>query len=180
MRDPETLVRYFAVPGMQGFGHRNMGLERDARSGTISTDPANHALMVETRARKVQNIARSLPLLQVYGDSQADTLFVGFGSTEGHLRAAVDTLLSQGKPCALAHFNYICPLPLNTAEVLRKYRRIIVCELNSGQFATYLRSQIEGLHILQYNKLEAQPFLVTELVEAYCRYTASETHATKA
>ena len=180
VRDPETLVRYFAVPGMQGFGHRNMGLERDARSGTISTDPANHALMVETRARKVQNIARSLPLLQVYGDSQADTLFVGFGSTEGHLRAAVDTLLSQGKPCALAHFNYICPLPLNTAEVLRKYRRIIVCELNSGQFAAYLRSQIEGLHILQYNKLEAQPFLVTELVEAYCRYTASEAHATKA
>lgn len=165
LRDPETQVRYWATPGMQGYEHRNIGLERDADKGSISTQPQNHARMVRTRAEKVANIAHKLPLLQVYGDSTADTLFVGFGSTEGHLRAAVDTLLSAGKPCALAHFNYIHPLPANTAEVLRQYKRVIVCELNAGQFATYLRSQVEGVHIEQYNKLEAQPFSIEELVK---------------
>ncbi len=165
LRDPETLIRYFAEAGKEGFEHRNIGLERDSRKGSISTDPDNHALMIETRRRKVEQVADHIPMLSVYGDTEADTLLVGFGSTEGHLKAAVDELIRQGVPAALAHFNYINPLPKNTGDVLGRYKRIVVCELNTGQFATYLRGRIEGLHVEQFNRLGAQPFHVSEIVE---------------
>lgn len=166
LRDPETLIRYFAPAGKEGFEHRNIGLERDSKKGSISTNPENHALMTENRKKKVEQVAKHIPLLEVYGNKQADLLLVGFGSTEGHLKAAVDALCEQGTPAALAHFNYINPLPLNTEQVLRQYKRIVVCELNTGQFATYLRGKIEGLNIEQFNRLGAQPFQVHEIVES--------------
>lgn len=163
-RNAETNVRYLAFAGMEGFTHRNCGLERDAVKASISTDGANHALMVETRAKKVAQVANQIPGIEVEGNADADMLVVGWGSTHGHLLSAVNAMNESGHPCALAHFNYINPLPKNTAEVIRRYKKIIVCELNSGQFATYLRSQVPGEY-LQYNKIEGQPFNVGQIVE---------------
>ena len=158
LRD-ERGVRYWAYPGMEGYEHRNIGLERDAEKGVISTNPDNHQRMVLTRQAKIEQVAEQIPLLEVQGNTDSDTLLIGWGSTEGHLHAAANEL-----NCALAHFNYIHPLPKNTAEVLRKYKRLIVCELNSGQFAQYLRGKIEGLHFEQYNEMTAQPFAVDRIV----------------
>ena len=155
----ERGVRYWAYPGMEGYEHRNIGLERDANRGIISTNPENHAQMVRTRQAKVDQIANTLPLLQVQGNVDSDTLLVGWGSTEGHLLAAAKEL-----NCALAHFNYINPLPKNTAETLLRYKRVIVCELNNGQFAAHLRSKIEGIQLEQYNEITAQPFAVERIV----------------
>ena len=159
LRD-ERGVRYWAYPGMEGYEHRNIGLERDAEKGTISTNPENHQRMVLARQAKIQQVANQIPLLQVQGNPQSDTLLIGWGSTEGHLLAAAEQL-----DCALAHFNYIHPLPKNTEEVLRQYQRIVVCELNSGQFAAYLRSKMEGLQLEQYNEMTAQPFSVDRIVK---------------
>lgn len=167
LRNDKNFVRYWAVAGREGFAHRVGGLEKDARTGAISTDPANHELMCQLRAKKVAAIAEELPLLQVQGDADAEVLVVGWGGTFGHLYAAVEELNRKGKKTALAHFNYINPLPKNTAEVLGKYRKIVVCELNSGQFAAYLREKMPaGMDIRQFNKVQAQPFNVSEVVEA--------------
>ena len=164
-RDPQTDVRYWAFPGMEGFEHRNGGLEKDFDRANISTDSKNHGKMVATRAAKIEKIADSLPLLKVEGDAEADTLLVGWGSTHGHLLCAANELNAKGLRTALVHFNYINPLPKNTAEVLHRYKKIVVCELNSGHFAAYLRSKIDGLNIVQLNKIEGQPFQVNEIVD---------------
>lgn len=156
LRD-ERGVRYWAFPGMEGFEHRNIGLERDAERGTISTNPANHEAMVRARQAKVAQVANQIPDLKVIG--QGDTLLVGWGSTEGHLHAAANEL-----NCALVQFNYIHPLPKNTREVLSQFERIIVCELNTGQFAAYLRSQFPDISIEQYNEIQGQPFAVERIV----------------
>lgn len=158
LRD-ERGVRYWAFPGMEGFEHRNIGLERDAERGTISTNPENHEVMVRARQAKIAQIADQIPDLKVQGNADSDTLLVGWGSTEGHLHAAADEL-----NCALAQFNYICPLPRNTREVLSQYKRIIVCELNTGQFAAYLRAQMPGIEFEQYNEIQGQPFAVERIV----------------
>ena len=158
LRD-ERGVRYWAYPGMEGYEHRNIGLERDVQKGVISTNPANHEKMVQLRKAKIAQIATRIPLLEVQGNVDSDTLLIGWGSTEGHLHAAAEQF-----NCALAHFNYINPLPSNTKEVLSKYRCCVVCELNTGQFAAYLRSQLEDLHLEQYNEVTAQPFAVDRIV----------------
>lgn len=163
-RDEETKVRYWAFPGMEGFMHRNGGLEKDYKTAAISTSGINHAEMVKMRQEKVQQVANSLPELKVMGNQDADTLVVGWGSTYGHLLSAVNQLNAEGHPTAFAHFNYICPLPKNAKDVLMKYKKVVVCELNNGQFATYIRSQVPREY-LQYNKIEGQPFSVGELVE---------------
>ena len=164
-RDEQTKIRYWAIPSTEGFEHRVGGLERNYNTGVISTDGANHAKMVATRAFKVQNIAKQLPLLEVEGDASADTLVIGWGSTRGHLQSAVAELNKRGKRTAHLHFNYINPLPSNADELIRRYKKVIVCELNSGQFAGYLRSKIHGVDFLQVNKIEGQPFSIEELVE---------------
>lgn len=163
LRD-ERGVRYWAYPGMEGYEHRNIGLERDAQRGTISTNPENHEMMVKARQAKIEQIANSIPELKVItckgeGQKAKDTLLVGWGSTEGHLHAAANEL-----GCDLAQFNYICPLPKNTREVMSQYKRIIVCELNTGQFAAYLRAQFPSLPIEQYNEIQGQPFAVERIV----------------
>jgi len=159
-------VRYWAYPGMEGYEHRNIGLERDAEKGTISTNPENHEQMVLARKHKIEQIADQIPELKVINGQMVneqmvnkDTLLVGWGSTEGHLHAAANEL-----GCDLAHFNYICPLPKNTREVLSQYKRIIVCELNTGQFASCLRAQFPDLKIEQYNEIQGQPFAVERIV----------------
>ena len=158
LRD-ERGVRYWAFPGMEGYEHRNIGLERDAQRGTISTNPENHETMVRARQAKIAQIADRIPDLKIQGNAESDTLLVGWGSTEGHLHAAANEL-----NCALAQFNYICPLPRNTREVLSRYKRIIVCELNTGQFASYLRAQVPGIEFEQYNEIQGQPFAVERIV----------------
>ena len=163
LRD-ERGVRYWAFPGMEGYEHRNIGLERDAERGTISTNPENHEKMVLARKHKIEQIADRIPELKVIESKvesrkSKDILLVGWGSTEGHLHAAANEL-----GCDLAQFNYICPLPKNTREVLSQYKRIVVCELNTGQFATYLRSQFPELPIEQYNEIQGQPFAVERIV----------------
>lgn len=156
LRD-ERGVRYWAFPGMEGYEHRNIGLERDSEKGTISTNPENHEKMTLARKHKIEQIAGSIPALSVQGNAESDTLLIGWGSTEGHLLAAAHEL-----GCALAHFNYINPLPANTAEVLGRYKRLVVCELNSGQFAAYLRSK--GFAVEQINSMQGQPFNVEHIV----------------
>ncbi len=167
LRNAENLVRYWAVPGTEGFAHRIGGLEKDSNSGIISTDPANHQLMTDLRQAKIDKIADYIPELEVKGNADAEVLVVGWGGTYGHLYAAVEELNTEGKPCALAHFNHINPLPKNTEAVLSKYKKIIICELNNGQFAAYLRSKMSmHLDIHQLNKVQAQPFAVEEVKEA--------------
>ncbi|NLI72278.1 MAG: 2-oxoacid:acceptor oxidoreductase subunit alpha [Bacteroidales bacterium] len=166
-RDEETKARYWAIPGTEGFMYRNGGLEKDYVKGSISSNPTNHAKMVAARAEKVKNVEQNIPDLEIYGNENADLLVVGWGSTKGHLMGAVSNLISKGKNVAMAHFNYINPLPKNTEEVLKKFKKIVVCELNSGQFAGYLRAQIDGIDVLKYNKIQGQPFTVSELEEHF-------------
>lgn len=159
-RNEETKVRYWAYPGMDGFVHRNGGLEKDYKNANISMDGKNHAKMVKTRAEKISNISKHLPLMKVEGNSFSDILIIGWGSTYGHL-----LLAAKESGVALLQFNYINPLPSNAEHIIRKYKQVIVCELNSGHLATYLRTNIQGVNFLQYNKIEGQPFNVNELVE---------------
>ena len=127
-RDPETFVRYWAIPGTEGFMHRLGGLEKDSETSAISTDPNNHQRMTNLRQAKIDYIANCIPALEVKGNPDADLLVVGWGGTYGHLFSAVNELNGEGKKVALAHFNYINPLPANTAEVLKRYKKIVVCE----------------------------------------------------
>lgn len=159
LRD-ENGVRYMAIPGMEGFQYRNMGLERDSEKGSISTNPENHEKMILARQAKVDQVADRIPEAEVWGNTESDTLLVGFGSTEGHLKAAAKEL-----DCALLQLNYICPLQRNVGDILRSYERVIVCELNFGQLAAYLRAQVPGITPLQYNRMTAQPFQVEQIVE---------------
>lgn len=169
MRNPETGVRYWAKPGMEGFMHRIGGLEKSSETGAISTEPENHHLMTQLRAEKVAKIADAIPLLEVEGDPDADLLIVGFGGTYGHLHSAMDVLNAQGKKAALAHFRFINPLPKNTEEVLRRYKNIVVAEQNMGQLAGYLRMKVEGIRLHQFNQVKGQPFVVQELVDAFSK-----------
>lgn len=162
----ENGTRYWAVPGREGFTHILGGLEKDDKTGAISTNPENHDLMTRKRAQKIQNIP--VPDLEVLGDSEdAELLIVGFGGTYGHLRAAMDEMRAAGQKVAMAHFRYINPLPANTAEVLKKYPKVVVAEQNMGQLAGWLRVKVDGFCPAQYNEVKGQPFKVSELVEAF-------------
>ncbi len=166
-RDLEKLSRYWAVPGVEGLEHRIGGLEKDEHTGAVSHDALNHQRMVELREGKVQKIADYIPELELVGEEDADVLVVGWGGTFGHLFTAVDELAQEGHKFALAHFNYIKPLPRNTYEVLKRYKKIVVCELNLGQFADYLRMQFPDIDTLRFNKVQGQPFTVIELKEHF-------------
>ena len=162
----EDGTRYWAVPGREGFEHILGGLEKDDKTGAISTNPENHDLM--TRKRQAKLDAIPVPDLEVLGDKDdADLLIVGFGGTYGHLHAAMDEMRSAGHKVALAHFKYLNPLPKNTAEVMRKYPRVVVAEQNMGQLAGWLRMKVNGFVPAQYNEVKGQPFKVSELVKAF-------------
>ncbi|MBR2204390.1 MAG: 2-oxoacid:acceptor oxidoreductase subunit alpha [Prevotella sp.] len=162
----ENGTRYWAVPGREGFQHILGGLEKDDKTGAISTAPENHDLMTRKRQAKIDNIV--VPDLEVLGDvDDAELLIVGFGSTYGHLRAAMDELRAQGKKVAMTQFRYINPLPKNTAEVLKKYPKVVVAEQNMGQLAGYLRMKVDNFVPAQFNQVKGQPFVVNELVEAF-------------
>jgi len=169
LRDDETMVRYWAEAGLEGYTHRIGGLEKDYTTGAISTDAANHQKMVNVRQAKVDKIADFIPQLELIGGEDADLLVVGWGGTYGHLREAVEKMNDAGQKVALAHFRFISPLPKNTAAVLNKFKKIIVAEQNNGQFVGYLQEKIEGLQISRYNKVEGQPFAVSDLIEAFTK-----------
>lgn len=167
-RNKETLVRYWATPGMEGFAHRIGGLEKDYDTSSISTDPKNHQKMVETRQAKIDKIADFIPEVEVKGDKDdADLLIVGWGGTSGHLHEVMDTMRRNGQKVALAHFRFINPLPKNTAEVLKRYPKVVVAEQNKGQFANYLRSKIDDFTPYRFNRVKGQPFIVSRLVEEF-------------
>lgn len=163
-RDAETFSRKWAVPGMPGFEHRVGGLEKN-HAGVLSNDPDNHELMVRERAAKVAAVASMIPELKVEGEEYGGILIVGWGGTYGHILSAFEELRNEGRKVSFAHFDFICPLPANTEEVFRRFCRIIVCELNSGQFASYLRSMLPGHEYLQCNRIQGQTFLVKDIVD---------------
>lgn len=164
-RDLVRYARRWAFPGKAGLEHRIGGLEKN-EAGAVSSDPLVHEQMVAARAEKVARVANFIPELSVLGEQTGDVLIVGWGGTYGHLYTATKELLAKGKSVGFAHFDYINPLPKNTADVFKKFRKIIVCELNSGQFANYLRAQYPQFSYSQLNKIQGQPFIVQEIVDA--------------
>ena len=164
-RDPESYVRYWAIPGVEGFTHRVGGLEKDSETGVISTDPRNHARMVGYRKEKIARIAHRLPQQEIIGDEDAELLVIGWGSTYGHILSAVEEIRAAGRKIAMTHFKYINPLPSNTAELIKRFEKVVVVEQNLGQFAAYLSGQIGGLDLYKVNKVEGQPLKVREIAD---------------
>ena len=163
----ERNVRSWAFPGTANLEHRIGGLEKNAATGNISYDPANHAVMVATRAAKVAAVVADIPEQTVYGDNSGDLLVVGWGGTRGHLTSAVEKMREQGKSISHCHLNYLNPLPANLEQLFAGYKRIVVCELNAGQAASYLQGLFPQFSFERYNKVEGQPFTVAELVNVF-------------
>jgi len=163
----EKLVRKWALPGTEGLRHRLGGLEKLDIEGSVSTDPLNHQKMSILRHDKVMKLADYIPLQEVYGEESGDLLVVSWGGTEGAVRSSVKRMINEGKKVSHAHFNYIMPLPKNTAEIFSKFKKIVVCELNLGQFVNYLRMSLPEFKYQQFNKIQGLPFLVAELKAKY-------------
>ena len=162
-RDAESLARQWAIPGTEGLRHRVGGLEKEDGSGNVSHDPLNHERMTMLREEKVQRVANYIPEQEVFGSDDADLLIVSWGGTFGVMLTVVEKMQEQGKSVALAHFKHIMPLPKNTEELLGRHKKIIVCEINNGQFVKYLRMNFPQFKYQQYNKIQGLPFMVAEL-----------------
>lgn len=162
-RNKESLARNWAIPGTKGLEHRIGGLEKDKTSGNVSYDPENHEFMTDIRAEKVKRVANYIPELKPDFSQEGDLLVVGWGGTFGSLHSAVKGINEEGYKVGHVHFNYINPMPKNTAAVFAKYKRIIVCELNKGQFAYVLRANYPQFTYVQYNKIQGLPFSVGDL-----------------
>lgn len=167
LRDLETLARSWAIPGQEGLRHRVGGLEKEHITGIVSHDPANHELMTRQRAEKVERVANYIPEQTIYGKENSDLLVIGWGGTYGALLTAVKELQVEGYNISLCQFNYIQPVPKNTGELLANHKKRIVCELNMGQFANYIRSKYPHLDFMQYNKIQGLPFFITELKDKF-------------
>jgi 2-oxoglutarate ferredoxin oxidoreductase subunit alpha len=169
----ERLVRPWAVPGTPGLEHRIGGLEKEDVTGNVSYDPANHEHMVRTRARKVANIANDIPLLEVSGPEEGDLLVIGWGGTYGSIVTAVERAQRKGLKVAQAHLRYLNPMPRNTGEVLRRYRKVLVPELNCGQLRMLLRAEFL-VDAVGLNKIQGRPFLVSEIETAIEQVLANQ------
>ncbi len=163
LRD-ENFVRPWAVPGTPGLEHRIGGLEKQDGTGNVSYDPENHQHMVELRQRKIDQAAQFIPDLEIFGDADAELLVVGWGSTYGTIRAAVEHWRARGRKVAQTHFRYLNPLPKNTADILRRFPKLLVPEINNGQFIHILRAKF-GVTCVALNKIMGQPFKSTEVEE---------------
>ncbi len=161
-RDSETFVRSWAVPGTPGLEHRIGGLEKTEK-GTVSYVPENHELMVKLRAQKVESIADEIPDLIVHGAESGDLLIAGWGGSYGYLLTALRELKAEGYKVGLVNFNYINPLPKNVKDVFRRFRKIVVCELNMGQLADYLRMKHQEFTYDQINKVQGVPFTINDI-----------------
>ncbi|MFD0976733.1 2-oxoacid:acceptor oxidoreductase subunit alpha [Salinimicrobium gaetbulicola] len=164
-RDEETLARNWAIPGTPGLEHRVGGLEKDRVTGDVSHVPENHEIMTQIRAEKVERVKNYIPEIVPEFTNEGDLLVIGWGGTYGSLHTAVQQLNTEGyKNIGFAHFNYINPLPKNTGELLNRFKKIVVCELNNGQFVNVLRMHFDN-KFLQYNKVQGLPFANNELLE---------------
>ncbi|HEY4787750.1 MAG TPA: 2-oxoacid:acceptor oxidoreductase subunit alpha, partial [Bacteroidales bacterium] len=166
-RDPETLVRKWALPGTDGLRHRVGGLEKENIIGNVTTDAQNHQLMVNLREAKIQKVADFIEEQSIIGEKTGDLLVVSWGGTLGAMTSSVKLLQAQGKKISLAHFSHILPLPKNTGDLFKNFKKILVCELNSGQFVNYLRMTYPEFKYIQFNKVQGLPFMVTELVDKF-------------
>ncbi len=167
-RDPERLNRSWALPGQPGLRHRVGGLEKSDVEGEVSHDPYNHQVMTNYRAEKVKRVANYIPEQKIIGSQDGgELLIIGWGGTFGALNSAVKELREEGHDISLAQFNYIFPLPKNTKEVFGKFKKHLVCELNTGQFVEYLRSQHQEFAYQQFNKVQGLPFFISELKEKF-------------
>jgi 2-oxoglutarate/2-oxoacid ferredoxin oxidoreductase subunit alpha len=163
IRDPETLARFWAVPGQEGLRHRVGGLEKADKTGEVSHDPYNHQVMVGLRQEKVNRVANYIADQEILGEKDADLLVIGWGGTFGAIFSAVKELQEEGRSISLAQFSHISPLPKNTEDILRHAKKRVICELNLGQFALYLRSKFPQYEYTQYNKVQGLPFMISEL-----------------
>ncbi len=161
-RDAETLARSWAIPGVPNLEHRIGGLEKTEK-GTVSYDPENHEMMVGFRAGKVARVADSIPDLVVQGPESGDLLVVGWGGSYGYLITAVLELQAEGHKVSLVNFNYINPMPKNVKDIFSRFRKIVVCELNLGQMADYLRMKHQEFFYEQINKVQGLPFTLNEI-----------------
>ncbi|MBT8298503.1 MAG: 2-oxoacid:acceptor oxidoreductase subunit alpha [Maribacter sp.] len=167
-RNQDTLARGWAIPGSEGLEHRVGGLEKDKVSGNVSYVPENHEHMISTRAEKVRRVQNYIPDVEVEFGQEGDLLVVGWGGTYGSLHSAVKQMNDEGySNIGFAHFNYINPLPKNTEEVLKKFKKILVCELNNGQFVQVLKINFSGFDFLQFNKVQGLPFANNELIQKF-------------
>ena len=166
-RDDRTLARKLAIPGTKGMEHRIGGLEKEDITGNISYDGDNHEKMCKLREEKIQRIANIIPKQEVFGEEKGDLLVVGWGGTHGSLYSAVEKLQKEGLNVSLSQFNYINPLPKNTSKIFKNFKKIVVCELNNGQFVNYLRMKNQGIIFEQYNKLQGLPFTTAELEDYF-------------
>jgi 2-oxoglutarate/2-oxoacid ferredoxin oxidoreductase subunit alpha len=173
-RDKDTLARKWVKPGMVGFEHRIGGLEKEDESGNVSYSALNHQRMCDLRKEKIDRVADFIPLQKYRGKDATKLLVVGWGGQFGILFGAVEEMRKEDKDIAFTHFNYIQPLPKNTAEIFEKFEQIVVCELNSGQFASYLRSQFPQFDFLQYNKIQGLPFTISELKNEFNQLLTNE------
>ncbi|MDT8415307.1 MAG: 2-oxoacid:acceptor oxidoreductase subunit alpha [Flavobacteriaceae bacterium] len=167
-RFEDTLARNWAIPGTPNLEHRVGGLEKDKVTGNVSYDPENHQDMVLIRAEKIRRVQDNIPDLTTEFAESGDLLVVGWGGTYGGLHTAVKQIHENGyKNIGFAHFNYINPMPKNTENVLRRFKKILVCELNNGQFVKVLKVNFENLNIAQFNKIQGLPFSNDELIQQF-------------
>ncbi len=167
-RDEITLARNWAIPGTPGLEHRIGGLEKDSVTGNISYEPMNHETMTRIRAEKIDRVKYNIPDLQTEFANEGDLLVIGWGGTYGSLHSAVKQINEEGyKNIGFAHFNYINPMPKNTEEILSKFKKIVVCELNSGQFASILKTKLSHFDFLQFNKVQGLPFANNDLIQKF-------------
>jgi 2-oxoglutarate ferredoxin oxidoreductase subunit alpha len=166
-RDPERLNRQWAIPGTEGLRHRIGGLEKQDVIGNVSHDPLNHERMTYLREEKVQRVANYIADQEVFGADDADMLVVSWGGTYGVMLTVVEKMIAEGKSIAHAHFRHIMPLPKNTEEIFSRYKKIVVCEINNGQFVKYLRMNFPQFKYHQHNKVQGLPFMVAELEEKF-------------
>ena len=165
VRDEQTLARQWAIPGTPGLEHRIGGLEKQDGSGNVSYDPDNHDHMVRVRARKVEGIAADVPELEVDDPEGAELLVLGWGGTYGPIAAAVRRVRESGKRVAHAHLTYLNPFPRNTGEVLRRYEKVLVPEMNLGQLLKLVRAEFL-VDAVGYNRVRGLPFRSDDLAEA--------------
>jgi 2-oxoglutarate ferredoxin oxidoreductase subunit alpha len=161
-RNPETMARAWVKPGTPGLEHRIGGLEKDKLTGGVSYDPDNHDTMVRTRAEKVARIAKDIPPTQVNGDASGDVLVVGWGSTHGAITQAVDRVRATGKKVSSVHLRYLNPLPSDLGDVLKRFKKVLVPEMNLGQLVKVLRS-IYLVDAKSLTKVQGKPWKVSEL-----------------
>jgi len=169
-RNPETLAREWAIPGTEGLEHRIGGLEKQDVTGNVSYDPENHQHMTDIRQEKVNRVANFIPEQSVEGTKSGKVLITGWGGTLGSLDTAFKLVSIESKEIGFTHFNYMSPLPKNTADIFKGFDKVLVCELNNGQFFNYLKMNFPEVNFEAYNKVKGLPFTVSELTSEFKKH----------